>query len=86
MSTATLPERQDVLPSDTWDLSSLYADEATWERDFRDLNDRLPQLESYRGRLGESAELLYEALRFDSEFDELAERLGTYAFLKTTGL
>ncbi|MGV3485827.1 MAG: oligoendopeptidase F [Planctomycetaceae bacterium] len=84
MSNATLPERQDVLPSDTWDLSSLYPDEAAWERDFAELNDRVAKLGSYRGRLGESAEVLAEALNFDSDFDLLAERLGTYAFLKTT--
>lgn len=84
MSTATLPERPDVLPGDTWDLSSLYTDEANWEQDFVELNHRVAKFEGYRGRLSESAELLVEALDFDSEFDQLAERLGTYAFLKTT--
>ncbi len=84
MSIATLPERSDVLTSDTWDLSSLYADEAAWELDFKVLTDRVPKLASYRGRLGESAELLAEVLTTDSEFDRLAERVSTYAFLKTT--
>ena len=84
MTTAALLERSEVLTSDTWDLSSLYTDNAAWELDFKILADRVPKLESYRGRLGESAALLAEALDFDSEFDRLAERLGTYAFLKTT--
>ena len=34
--------------------------------------------------MGESAKTLAEALTFDSDFDRTAERLGTYAFLKTT--
>ena len=29
-------------------------------------------------------EVLHAALVFDSEFEQIAERLGTYAFLKTT--
>jgi oligoendopeptidase F len=84
MTSATLPERFEVAASDTWDLSSLYADNASWEKDFALLDTRIAKLESYRGRLGESAEVLAEALDYDSEFDRLAERLGTYAFLKTT--
>jgi oligoendopeptidase F len=84
MTSATLPERSEVSVNDTWDLSSLYADDASWERDFTTLTGRVAKLESYRGRLGESAEVLVEALDNDSEFDRLAERMGTYAFLKTT--
>ena len=84
MTSATLPERFEVAASDTWDLSSLYPDNASWETDFASLGTRIAKLESYRGRLGESAEVLAEALDYDSEFDRLAERLGTYAFLKTT--
>jgi oligoendopeptidase F len=84
MSTVTLPYRKEVSPDDCWDLTSLYLDDAAWESDFKKLEGKIPQLESYRGRLGTSAEVLSEALSFDSTFDRMAERLGTYAFLKTT--
>ncbi len=84
MSSATLPNRTDVSPEDTWDLSSLYSGDDAWEADFAKLQDRVAQFASYRGRLGESAVILAEALDFDNEFDRLAERVGTYAFLKTT--
>lgn len=83
MSTATLPLRQEVSAADCWDLSSLYPNEQAWESDFAKLDRMIPTLESFRGQLGESPQRLGEALRFDSEFDRLAERLGTYAFLKT---
>jgi len=84
MSTATLPDRKDVPVEDTWDLSSLYSSQEQWESDFAKLDSMIPGFEKYRGQLGSSVETLVEALDFDSDFDRLAERLGTFAFLKTT--
>ncbi len=84
MSTATLPSRLEVNQDDCWDLASLYPNDAAWEEDFKKLDARISGFESFRGRLSESASVLAEALRFDSDFDRLAERLGAYAFLKTT--
>jgi oligoendopeptidase F len=84
MTTNQLPSRESVRAEDSWDLSSLYADNESWEVDFKRLDSLIPDFENYRGKLGESAETLAAALSFDSEFDRIAERLGTYAFLKTT--
>ena len=84
MSTATLPPRNEVNPADCWDLTSLCVDDDAWEADFKKLEEQIPVYESFRGRLAESAEVLHAALVFDSEFEQIAERLGTYAFLKTT--
>jgi len=84
MSTATLPPRNEVNPADCWDLTSLCVDDDAWEADFKKLEELIPVYESFRGRLAESAEVLHAALVFDSEFEQIAERLGTYAFLKTT--
>ncbi|MDG2222241.1 MAG: oligoendopeptidase F [Rubripirellula sp.] len=84
MSTATLPDRNEVKTEDCWDLASLYENDTAWESDFTKLEEQIATFETYRGRLGESAEVLAEALHFDSDFDRIAERLGTYAFLKTT--
>lgn len=84
MSTETLKLRANVEPGDCWDLSSLYADNEAWEADFQKLDGLIATFETYRGRLDESPEVLAEALTFDSDFDRTAERLGTFAFLKTT--
>ncbi|MFG0263347.1 MAG: oligoendopeptidase F, partial [Novipirellula sp. JB048] len=84
MTTATLPTRDQVKASDCWDLSSLCQDDSSWEAEFKRLDDQVGIYENFRGRLGESADALAEALSFDSQFDRLAERVGTYAFLKTT--
>lgn len=83
-ATSTLPNRSDVDPGDCWDLASLYANDEAWEKAFLELQQRLPTFETFKGRLGESAATLAEALNFDSDFDRVAEKLGIYAFLKTT--
>jgi len=84
MSTATLSDRKDVPVEDTWDLSSLYSSQEQWESDFTKLDSMIDGFEKYRGNLGSAVETLVQALDFDADFDRMAERLGTYAFLKTT--
>ncbi len=78
-----LPERSEVLAKDTWDLASLYPDDATWETDFERWESQIAGYAAFRGQLAQSAEKLADCLRFDSELDRLSERLGYYAFLKT---
>ncbi len=84
MSTATLPSRNEVNAKDCWDLTSLYANDEAWEIEFKKLEQLIPTFETFQGRLGESAESLADALKFDNDFDRRAEGLGTYAFLRTT--
>ena len=79
-----MQEQLEKLAQPYKDFHSAPTEEMKSELDFKILGERVEKLASYRGRLGESAALLAEALDFDSEFDRLAERLGTYAFLKTT--
>jgi oligoendopeptidase F len=78
-----LPARSDVRTADSWDLSSLFPNDAAWERAFGDFEQRIPKYANFRGKLGDSKSLA-ACLKFDSELERLAERLGTYAFLKTS--
>lgn len=84
MSTAMLASRADVPAEDTWDLTSLFPDDQAWEQAFSQFKELIDGYEPFRGRLGESVQILAEALAFDSRVDRLAEPLGTYAFLRTT--
>ncbi len=83
-STGQLLTRDAVPAQDQWDLSSLYLDEADWENDLQRFVKLLEGYESFRGRLADSPETLAKLLEFDLECDRLAERLGAYAFLRTT--
>ncbi len=85
MSTViSLPSRSEVKPEDTWDLSKLFPNDDAWETALTDFENRLPGFEQYKGKLGDSAEELAACLKYDSETDRLGDRLGNYAYLKTT--
>lgn len=80
----TLPPRSKVKSTDAWDLGSLYADDEAWEKDFVKWEKQIKGYAKFKGTLSKSAKQLADCLRFDIKFDRLAERVGTYAFLKTT--
>src|SRR6478735_9741202 len=80
----SLPPRAKVKPADQWDLSSLFKSDAEWESAFQKWEKQIPGYEKYKGHLGDSAEMLAAALRFDAAVDRQGERLGVYAYLKTT--
>ena len=78
-----IPPRSKVKPADTWDLSSLFPNDETWEKAFQDWEQRIPGYAQFQGKLGQDAGKLAAALAFDLDLDRGGERLGTYAFLKT---
>jgi len=80
----TLPARSKVKLADTWDLASLYPDDKAWEAAFTKWEKQIKRYATFQGTLGKSAAKLAACLKFDVKFDRLTERLGTYAFLKTT--
>ncbi|WP_050769327.1 oligoendopeptidase F [Blastopirellula marina] len=80
----SLPQRSEVAVSDTWDLASLYDSPEAWEKDFAKLAKKEKGFEKFKGTLAESGAALAACLKFDLDVDRLLERVGTYAFLKTT--
>ncbi len=80
----SLPKRSQVKTADTWDLNSLFSDDRQWETEFQRWQKQIAKYDKFRGTLGDDAKTLAACLKFDSAFDRAAERLGTYAMLKTT--
>lgn len=79
-----IPERNAVKESDKWDLSLLFESSGEWDKALAELNDRIAEIEQFRGTLGKSLERLKEFLDLMTELEILDERLGNYAFLKTS--
>jgi oligoendopeptidase F len=79
-----IPERSRVKASDTWDLASLFPTDDAWETAFKKLQRDVKKYDKFRGQLSASPKSVADCLKFDSKLDLLAERLGIYAFLKTS--
>jgi oligoendopeptidase F len=79
-----LPPRSEVNPADTWDLSSLFADDDAWEKAFVAWQKKVEGYAAFRGELGDSAEQLAACMKFNLDISREAERLGVYAGLKVT--
>jgi oligoendopeptidase F len=65
-----------------WDLTELYPDDAAWDAARRGVLAALPGLAAWKGRLGESADVLAQALVAISDLDRTASRVAVYASLK----
>lgn len=81
--TRALPKRSQVKAADTWDLASLYADDAAWEVAFKKYEKQIAGFEKFRDKLATDAKTLAACLKFDDDLDRLADNLGTYAYLKS---
>lgn len=84
MTAADNPKRIDVPTADTWDLTSLFLSDAAWETALGEFESLIAGFESFRGKLGESAETIANCLAYDSKVDQLSEKIGVYASLKTS--
>jgi oligoendopeptidase F len=74
----TLPARKDIPVEETWKLEDIFPSDEAWEKEFQDVKSQFPDVKKFQGHLGESADMLYEALTFQ---DQLLERIGKlYAY------
>ncbi|GAC1398961.1 MAG: oligoendopeptidase F [Chloroflexota bacterium] len=78
----TVPPRSEIRTQDTWNLESIFPDEAQWERAFADIETQLPATAKYVGHVGDSAAALADWLDFYQEFMTTAMRVMVYARLR----
>jgi oligoendopeptidase F len=65
-----------------WDLTELFPSDASWDDARKTALSALPGMAKYKGRLGESAAVLAEALVLQSDLGRTISRIYTYASLK----
>lgn len=80
--TKQIPQRSDIDDKYKWNLELIYPNLEAWESDFDFVEGNYARLESYKGRLGESGDVLYECLKLDQEISIIADKLSTFASLK----
>ncbi|MED3980938.1 oligoendopeptidase F [Priestia megaterium] len=77
-----LPSRSEIKVEDTWKLEDIFASDDAWEKEFEEVKALIPQMEKFKGKLGESAQTLYEALQEQDELTMRVSKLYTYAHMR----
>jgi len=77
-----LPARNEVATENTWKLEDIFANDEAWEQEFNEVKGLLPGVQEYQGKLGESADQLYNALQLQDKLLERLGRLYTYAHMR----
>ncbi len=85
MAQNRIPKRSEVPVEYTWDLSDLYPSDEAWKEEYEALCRMPERIESFRGRLGESAETLLEFFRLQDELTLRLMPLHTYASCSSDG-
>lgn len=81
--TKSLPKREDIPAEEKWHLEAIYETDEDWEREFQEVKDLLPNMSQYKGKLGESADTLYDALQLEDEITMKLGKLFTYAHMRS---
>lgn len=79
MSKFEVKKREEIPAEFQWDLESIFATKSDWEREFAKVSERMGVLQKYQGRLMESPETLYDAVREILAVQERLDRLEVYA-------
>ena len=62
-----IPERSEIPVQYTWNTDDLFVSDEAWQEAFDALQNKIPTLAAYAGRLSESAAVLYEYVKLDEE-------------------
>ena len=77
-----LLKREEVPVEQTWRLEDIYPDEALWEEELQEAKSVAAKVKEYEGRLCESAQNLYEALKLYDDCSLKLDRAGGYSFMR----
>lgn len=74
-----LPDRSEVLEENTWKMEDMFSSDEVWEEEYQKLEKDMERLSVYQGKLGDSADSLYQALCCYSDMACRLERIVVYA-------
>ncbi|MED3623126.1 oligoendopeptidase F [Bacillus thermocopriae] len=78
----SLPLRSEIPVEYTWRLEDIFASDEEWEKEFHEVKSKITGIKEFEGRLGESAETLYNALQFQDQLFERIGKLYTYSHMR----
>ncbi|MFC3040573.1 oligoendopeptidase F [Virgibacillus xinjiangensis] len=77
-----LPKRSEVPHDRTWRLEDIFTTDEDWQAELKSLQNDIPQIEAFQGKLDESSQTLYDVLKLQDKLSERLGRLFTYAHMR----
>jgi len=81
-ATKSLPSRKDLPEELTWRLEDIFPTDDAWETEYQEVKKLTEEATKFKGKLGESANDLYEGLKFQDTVFERLSKLYTYAHMR----
>src|SRR5687768_4043883 len=78
----TVHARNEIPGEYKWNLEAVYAEDTLWENDLAAIGPMLEKTVAFKGRLGESAGVLLDALHSRDQLFETMERIFAYARMR----
>lgn len=75
-------EREQMPVEYRWKLEDIYSNQDSWETDFKKVKELLQEIPAFQGRLGDSAEVLWEALHKSEDLERTADKLYVYSRMR----
>jgi oligoendopeptidase F len=72
-------DREEIPEQYRWDLSIIFPDIEAWEAAYSKVEKEIPELAAYKGRLGESADIMFVASELVNDISKTLEDIFVYA-------
>lgn len=79
----SIPTRDQIDEQYKWKLEDIYATDDDWETDYKKLEEMIPTIEKYKGKLEKSSKYIAECLKLSDEIQRLHDKIYVYAWMKS---
>ena len=77
-----IPKRSEISNEFKWKLEKMYENDEKWYSDFEMIRKMLKDIKQYTGKLGDSSQNLYQALKLRDEVSQKMENVFVYARMR----
>src|SRR5690625_2637682 len=81
-TTKELKARKDVPEELTWRLEDIFSTDEAWEKELKQLQGDISEIDQFQGKLAESADTLFALLKKQDELSSRLSKLYTYAHMR----
>jgi oligoendopeptidase F len=84
MTKKPLPSRDEIPQEETWNLESIFPNVEAWEKAYKSAENRLPELDVFKGKLDQNPKTLLDCLMLREEILREVEKVGVYSGLESS--